>query len=176
METITTDAIFFIQFVRNGIQVCIIRHCLVESSIKYTYLRNIRQNSRNRVYTFQIGRIMKRSQIIASSKRIQHFLRQQYRFTELLTTMYHAVTNCIDFIQRFDCTIFRTNQCIQDELYTYSMLRYIFFQNFFFTIRQSQLQERAFQTYFFNTTLSDNLFMVHIKQFIFDRRATAVQY
>lgn len=148
METITTDAIFFIQFVRNGIQVCIIRHCLVESSIKYTYLRNIRQNSRNRVYTFQIGRIMKRSQIIASSKRIQHFLRQQYRFTELLTTMYHAVTNCIDFIQRFDCTIFRTNQCIQDELYTYSMLRYIFSRIFFSPLGKVCFRKEPFKPIF----------------------------
>ena len=57
----------------------------MESGIKYTDLRNIRQNGGNSIYTLQVGGIVKRSQIVASSKRVQHFLSQQYGFAELLT-------------------------------------------------------------------------------------------
>ena len=148
----------------------------MESGIKHTNLRNIGQNGGNSVYTLQVGRIVKRSQIIAGSKGVQHLLSQQNGFAELLAAVYHTVTYRIDFVQRLDCAVFGADQCIEDELHTHSMLRYVFFQNFLPAIRQGQFQERAFQTDFFNATLSDNLFMVHIKQLIFDGRATAVQY
>ena len=140
----------------------------MESGIKHTDLRNIRQNGGNRIYTLQVGGIVKRSQIIASGKRVQHFLSQQYGFAEFLTSVYHTVTYRIDFVQRLDGAVFGADQCIQDELYTYGVFRYVFFQNLFLAIRQGQFQEGAFQPDFFNTTLSDNLFVVHIKQFVFD--------
>ena len=51
----------------------------------------------------------------------------------------------------------------------------IFLQYLLFAIRQSEFKERALQADFFNATLCDNFLMVHIKQLIFDGRATAVQ-
>ena len=50
----------------------------------------------------------------------------------------------------------------------------IFLQNFLFTVRQSKFQERTLQANFFDTTLCDHFFMIHIKQFILDGRTTAV--
>ena len=52
----------------------------------------------------------------------------------------------------------------------------ILFKNLLLTAGQGELQERVFQTNFFNTTLGDNFLPVHIKQFVLDGRATAVQY
>ena len=169
VEAITTYTILFIQFVRNSIHVSIIRHCLMESRIEYTYLRNVRKNSRNCIYPFQVSRIVQRSQIIASCKGFQYLLVQQYRFAETLASVYHTVTYGIDFIQRFDSAIFGVNQRIQDKLNSYCMFRNIFFQDFLFTIRQSQFQERSFQTDFFDTTLRNHFFAGHIEQFIFNR-------
>ena len=141
VEAITTYTILFIQFVRNSIHVSIIRHCLMESRIEYTYLRNVRKNSRNCIYPFQVSRIVKRSQVIASSESFQHFLVQQYRFAETLASVYHTVTYCINLIQRFNSAVFRINQRVQDKLYSYCMFRNIFLQYFLFTIRQSKFQE-----------------------------------
>lgn len=135
MKAITTYTILLIKFVRNGIHVSIIRHRLMESRIEYTDLRYVRQNCIDRMNTFQICRIVQRSQIIASSKGIEHFLGQQNRLAELLTAMYHTMANSIDFIQRLDSTILRRDESIQNELYTYRMFWNIFFQNFLFTIR-----------------------------------------
>ena len=169
VEAITTHTILFIQFVRDSIHVSIIRHSLMESRIEYTYLRNIRKNSRNCIHTFQVSRIVKRSQIIASCKSLQHFFVQQYRFAETFASVHHTVTYRINLIQRFDSTIFRMNQCIQDKLYSYCMFRNIFFQYFLFAVRQSQFQERSLQTDFFDTTLCNHFFAGHIEQFIFNR-------
>jgi len=141
VEAITTYTILFIQFVRNSIHISIIRHCLMESRIKYTYLRNVRKNSRNSIHPFQVSRIVKWSQVITSSESFQNFFIQQYRFAETLSPVYHTVTYSINLIQRFDSTIFGVGQCIQDKLYSYCMFRNIFFQNFLLTIRQSQFQE-----------------------------------
>ena len=142
METITTYTIFFIQSIRNSIQICIIRHSLMESGIKHTNLRNIRQNGRDCIYTFQVSRIVKRSQVIAGNKSVQHFPSQQYRLAELLTSMHHTVPHGVDLIQRFDRTIFRAYQCIQNKLYTYSMFGDIFFQNLLSAADLDGLEER----------------------------------
>ena len=88
--------------------------------------------------------------------------------------MHHTMTNCVNFIQRFDSTIFRTGQCIQNKFYPHGMFGNIFLQNFLFTVRQSKFQERTLQANFFDTTLCDHFFMIHIKQFILDGRTTAV--
>ena len=141
VEAITTHTILFIQFIRNSIHVGIIRHGLMKSRIKYTYLRNVRKNSRNCIHTFQVSRIVQRSQIIASCKGFQYLLIQQYRFAETLASVYHTVTYCIDLIQRFNSAVFRINQRVQDKLYSYCMFRNIFLQYFLFTIRQSKFQE-----------------------------------
>ena len=127
VETITAYCILFIQFIRNSIHICIVRHSLMERCIKYTYLRNIRKNSGNSIHTFQVGRIVKRSQVIASGKSFQYFFVQQYRLTETFASVHHTMTYRIDFFQRFDCPIFRINQCIQNKLYSYCMFRNILF-------------------------------------------------
>ena len=79
----------------------------MERCIEYTDLRYIRQYGRDGVYAFQVSGIVKRSQVVASRESIQDFLCQQHRFAELLTTMHHTMTYCVDFIQRFDSAIFR---------------------------------------------------------------------
>ena len=144
VEAVTTYTVFFIQFVWDGIHICIVRHCLMECCIEYTYLRYIGQNSRNSIDTFQVSRVMEWSKVVASGKCIQYFFIQFHWFAETFPTVYHAVTYCIDFFQRLDCAIFRANQCVQDKFDTCSMFRDIFFQNLLFAIRQSQLQERTY--------------------------------
>ena len=176
VETITAYTILLIKFIRNSIHVGMLRHSLVESCIEYTNLRNIGQNGSNCIYTFQVGRIMKRSQVIASSKSSQHFRSQPYRLAELFASMHHTVTHSVNFIQRLDGSIFRACQSVQDKFHTYGMLWDVLFKHFLLATGQSELQKRVLQTNFFDTTLSDNFFPVHIKQFVFDGRATAVQY
>ena len=153
-----------------------LRHGLVESRIEHTNLRNIRQNGRYCIYTLQVSRIVERSQVVAGSEGGKHFRRQPYRLAELFASMHHTVTYGIDFVQRLDGSIFRACQSVQDKFHTYGMLWNVLLKNFLLATGQGELQERVLQTNFFDTTLGDNFFPVHIKQFVFDGRATAVQY
>jgi phosphate acetyltransferase len=93
-----------------------------------------------------------------------------------IASMHHTVTYGIDFVQRLDGSIFRACQSVQDKFHTYGMLWNVLLKNFLLATGQGELQERVLQTNFFDTTLGDNFFPVHIKQFVFDGRATAVQY
>ena len=169
MEAIATYTILLVQFVGNGIHIGIVGHRLMESRIEDSNLRHIRQDSLNGTNTFQVGRIVERSQVVARRKGIEHFLGQQDRFTELLATMNHTMTYCIDFVQRLDGTIFRRDKGVQDKFHTHCMLRNILFQNLLLTVWQRQLQERIGQTNLFNTTLGNDCLVVHVEQLIFDR-------
>ena len=62
----------------------------MESCIKYAYLRNVGKNSGHCIHTFQVGRIVKRSQVVAGSKSFEYFFVQQYRFTETFASVYYT--------------------------------------------------------------------------------------
>ena len=99
VETIATNLVLLVIFVWQCIEISVIRHGLMESCIEHTYLWNIWQNSLYSSYTFQIGRIMQWSKVVASLKCFQNFRCQESRFRELLAAMHHAMSYCIDFIQ-----------------------------------------------------------------------------
>ena len=168
MEAITANAIFLIQLIRNRIHVSIVRHCLMESRVKHTDLRNVGKQCRNSSHTLQVGRIVKRSQIIASIDGIKCFLVQYHGFAETFAAVYDTVSDSPQLIERLQCTIFLAGQSLEDELHTHGMFRNVLLENNLFPIRQSQFQERTFQTDFFNTALCQYSLGSHVKQFILD--------
>ena len=62
METVTTDAIIFIVFVRKRIHVSFFRHCLVECSIEYSNLWYVRHDSLASFDTLNVWWVMQWSQ------------------------------------------------------------------------------------------------------------------
>ena len=176
VETITTDTIFLIQLIRQTIHISLSRHRLMESRIEYTHLRNTRNQRFHSGNTFQVSRIMQRSQVRTFNNFIQYFFCQQNTGSELLTTMYHTMTYRINFLIILDATIRIICQYTQDKLNTSLMFWNILFQDHLLTILICQFQESARQTDLFNTTLGHHIARSHIKQLIFDRTTTAIQY
>lgn len=153
-----------------------LRHGLVESRIKYTNLRNIRQNSRYCIYTLQVSRIVERSQVVAGSEGGKHFRRQSYRLAEFsppCTIRWPtALISSKDLMAPYSefVKVFRINS-------TPTVCSGIFFSRIFFSpLGKVNFRKESFKPIFFNTTLGDNFLPVHIKQFVLDGRATAVQY
>ena len=58
METITADAVFLVCFVGNPVQEGMFGHRLMESGVKNTDLRNVRQYIRTGIDAGNIGRIV----------------------------------------------------------------------------------------------------------------------
>src|SRR5215831_8506636 len=63
MEAVTADAPFACPLLRKRISSSSLRQGCMKSSIECCYLRNPWQHLLNRIYTFQAGRIVKRSQL-----------------------------------------------------------------------------------------------------------------
>ena len=99
VEAIAADLVLLIILVWQRIEVCIVGHGLMESSIKHTYLWDVWQNGLHGSYTLEVGRIVQRSEVVASLESLQHFRREEGRLGEFLAAMHHAVSHSIDFIQ-----------------------------------------------------------------------------
>ena len=82
--------------------------------------------------------------------------------------MHHTVTNSIYLIITLDSSILRINQRLENQFHTHCMFWDIFMYYFLLTVRQRKLQERIGQTNLFNTTRSNDRFISHVKQFVFD--------
>ena len=68
----------------------------MECGIKYTHLRNVRQQLAYCVHTLQVCGIVQGSQVIAGCECLQNLRCQDNALVELLASVYHAVTNGID--------------------------------------------------------------------------------
>ena len=75
------------------------RHCLVESCIKYGYLRNIRQKLLYGIDTLQVGRIVKRAEVTTFFNGTDYIIVDKYRSAEFSSSVKYAVSYCIDFIE-----------------------------------------------------------------------------
>ena len=109
METIATNAVVFIVGVRKRIHVSFFRHCLVECSIEYSNLWNVRHDRLASFDTLNVWWVMQWSKGYTFFQSFHYCRCNQYGISEFFTTMYYTVTYCIDFIHRFDNTKFRIN-------------------------------------------------------------------
>ena len=74
METIATNTVLLVQLVRDSVHISLSWHCLMEGSIKYTYLRQTRHKLLNGVYTLKVCRVMQWSQIRALLESLQNLI------------------------------------------------------------------------------------------------------
>ena len=141
----------------------------MESGIKYSYLRNFRQQFLYGINTFQVCRIVQRTEVTAFFYCCNNGVVNQYRTAEFCTSVQNAMTYSLDFVQIFYSSVFGISQSVENKLYAGCVFRYVLFEDFLFSIRQSQLQERTRQTDFFDTSLCEDFFGSHFEQFVFDR-------
>ena len=174
VETITADTVFLIQLVRNGIHVRIIGHGLVESRIEYTHLRDAGQQLADSLDTFQVSRVVQRSQVGIGFPLLEHLVRQQHTFRKF-PTMHNAVAYGIKFVQRRQCSNFRIDQYFKYQLDTLVVRRNGRFDHLG-PISQLHFQESSFQSYFLNPTRSHDLVTGHVIQLVLNGRTSAIYY
>ena len=146
VEAVATDSILLVQLVRNSVHICLIWHCLVESGIKYSHLRNARKCLFNRLNTFEVSRVVKRSEFDALNNHLFYFWSDKHRLIKLLAAVYYTVTYRLHLIQRCDATDLLIHEAIQNQLNTYGMLWHSLLNLHFLTIGEFDLQERVWQT------------------------------
>ena len=146
----------------------------MESGIEYSYLWDARDQGLHRIDTFQVGRVMQRSQIGALDHLVDYLFRDQYTAGKLLTTMHYAVTYRINLFVLFDATVCCVGQYAQDKLDTLLMARDLFFQDHLLTLFVCQFQESARETDLLDATLCHDIARGHIKQFVLNRATTAI--
>ena len=88
----------------------------MESSIKYTYLRNSRHKLCTYADTDQVCRIVKRCQIIALLNSCDHFICDDCRGSKFLTAMDNTMSDSTNLFQTGDSTSLVICQCIQYHL------------------------------------------------------------
>ena len=175
METIATNAVVLVHIVRDSIHECLLRHCLMECCIEYAYLWNLWEKSSNSIYTLEVCRIVKRSKVVASLECLDNLWSEDNRLCELLTTMHHTMTYCIQFVERLESTINRICKNLEDKFHTYCVLRNLLLNNLLAAILRIKLDECTRKTYFLNTALCENGLCLHLEELILDRTATAVK-
>ena len=146
----------------------------MESSIKHTHLRQTWHQFLHSVYALQIGWVVQRSQIRAFLESLQHFVSEDNALVELLTTMHHTVTNCINLIKTLDDTNLRVSKQREDELNALCMLRDIVHNLLFLTIGQLYLYEGTIKANTLSTTTRHHALIVHIVQGVLDRRRATI--
>ena len=152
METITAHTIILIQFIRNSIEICVLRHCLMERCIKHTNLRQVRHQLRNGLHSLKICRIVKRSKVTALLKYLQNLIVKNNTLVELLTAVHHAMTDSIDLAKVFDYTNFRIGKQREDELHTFCVLWDVVHHLLLLAIGKLYLHKGAIKTYTLGAT------------------------
>ena len=195
METIAAHAVLLIQLVGDSIHISLGRHGLMEGGIKNTYLRQTRHQFLHGINTLQVSGVVQRSQVADGLESLQYLVSEDNALVELLTSMHHAVTDGIDFLQIFDDTDFRVGQQREDELHTLRMLGDIVHNLLLLTIGELYLYKSAVQAYTLGTTLTigelylyksavqaytlgttagHHTLVVHVVQCVLDRGRTTV--
>ena len=111
---------------------------------------------------------MQRSQIVAGCKSLQYIGCEYHALVELLASVHHAVTNCIDLIKRLDNAILAAGKYLEYELYTYRVLGDLLLYNNLVPILIGQLKERPLHAYLLNATLCYDIVLIHVKQLVLD--------
>ena len=147
----------------------------MESCIEHTHLWNVGQQRAHGIHTLDVSRVMKRSQVVTSSKGFHHLWGEQHRLVELLTTMHHTMTHSIQFIETLEHSIFTLCQDLKNPLHTFRVLLHRLFHLMLLPV-QLYRDERVRQTNLFNTSRRDHALIRHVIQCIFNWTAATVKY
>jgi len=105
----------FIPLIRNRIKKGVFRHGLMESCIKYRYVRNFWQNRFCCLNTGNVWRVVERSKMLDIFNRIKNDIINHDRASKLFPPMHHSVTYCRDIINLREHTMTRISQCFDNQ-------------------------------------------------------------
>ena len=140
----------------------------MESGVEHAHLRNLGKQRGDSSHTLEVGGVVQGSQVVASLESCQHLLIEENRLAELLTAMHHTVTYSVELVERLQCAILGTGECLQDKLHTSGVLLDVFFEYYLLAIGQGQLKERAGKANLLDTALGEYRLGVHLEEFVLD--------
>ena len=176
VETVSSDFVFFIVFVRQSVHVSSFGHCLVESCIEYCYLRYAGHDFFTSVDTDQVCGVVQRCQFAAFFDCFDYFGCNDYGVREVFTAVYYTVTNCVDFFHGFYNAVFRVCQSIQNHFYGYAVIFLVVIEDNCIFTSGLVFQSGTFDTDSFAQTFCQYAFCFHVDQLILQGRAAAIQY
>ena len=166
METVSSYPVVLVVFNWKSVQISFCRHCLMESSIKYTYLRYIWHKLGAYTDTNQVSRIVKWCKVIALFYCFDHLICNDCRRSKFLAAMYDTMTNCINLCKTLDRTCFLIGKSFQNHLDCFFMSRHGSFCDLFvvsgFLIYQSSVNSDSLAK-----SLCKNCLCVRIDQLVF---------
>ena len=175
METIAANTVLLVKLIGKSIHEGVVGHCLVESSIKDTHLRDIGQQSLHSIHALDIGGVMQGSQVVAGSKSLHHLGGKQHRLVETLASVHHAVAYGTQFIEVGEHSILALCEHLEDKLHAGSVLLDGTHDAMLLTI-ELHVDERIRQTYLLDTAAGDDRVVCHVVKCILNRTASAVEY
>ena len=177
MEAIFTDAMFFVHFVRQCVYIVFSRHCLVESCIKYSYLRCIRHDSLACFDTLQISWVMEWAQWNAFFNSFDDSFIDNNGFCKFHTTMQYTVTYSSNFIHGFNHAVFRVNEDVEYKCKGYFVVFHRLRNGVLLSVWTFVSEDSIYiRTNAFYQTLCQHAFIRHVNQLVLQGRRTAVYY
>lgn len=141
----------------------------MEGGVEYGNLGYVGENLLYGIDTFEVGRVVQRSNVDALDDFLFYGLVDEYRLVELLAAVYDAVAYGIDLFERGDAAVFFAHQRIEYEFDADGVFGNIFFENDLLAAGQGEFEERAFQADFLDAALCQHGFGVGLEEFVFNR-------
>ncbi len=103
MRAVAANAVLFVQFVRQGVEVGLFRHGLMERGIKYGYvlLFQLREGFQRFSDTDQVSRVMQRCKRGRVFDALDNGVINNYGTGVFFATVHDAVTNCGQLCRQF---------------------------------------------------------------------------
>ncbi|CRZ87209.1 Uncharacterised protein [Vibrio cholerae] len=112
MHAVATNTVLFVQVVWQSVQVRFFWHCLVERSVEYRNIFQLWERFLRRFDTDDVCWVVQWSECCTIFDAFQYSVVNQCRLSELLTTVYHAVTDRFQLSCQF---WFRSKNSFNDE-------------------------------------------------------------
>ena len=102
VEAVSSYFVLLIVLVRKTVKISLLRHCLMESGIEYSYHRYVRHKLLASADTDQVCRVVKRCKIVALFDCLHSLICDHCGRSKLLTAVYDTVTNSANLCKACD--------------------------------------------------------------------------
>ena len=120
VRAVTTNAVFFVQAVRQGVEVRFFRHSLMERSVKHShvFIFQIREGFQRFSNTDQVSRVMQRCERGRIFDALDNGIVDNHGAGILLAAVYDTVTNCGQLRRQFR---FLCQNSVNDEVQRFTV-------------------------------------------------------
>ena len=116
MEAVAANTVLCIVFIWKGIHIGFCWHGLVERSVEHAHLWHFGEHFVDGVDACHVHRIVEWGNAVAFLDFCNHLIVDEHALVELFTTMHHAVTYCVNFLEVLNATVFFAGEVVENRL------------------------------------------------------------